>query len=274
MVSSEGVQNDYNQFRGFGRFRPIRIDLDPTRKPSSTGNERYKLMNNATKGFLIFVGVVITLAVVGFGLFYGITLLVRQTAEEALSPITDTSRRLETRVAEMMNVTPTILPNPATIIHEVRSLARLETIQYTMEKVITAEKGQDELGFLFGDRLLFVGHGKVIAGVDLARMRSEDMWAEGDILYVRLPQAEVFVVALDNEKSYVYDRDTGLLNRGDIDLERAARQAAEEEILNAAVEDGILTQAQQNAESYLSRMLRGLGYAEVIFIQATPVPAP
>ena len=229
-------------------------------------------MSSYTKGFLVFLGILVSLAVIGMLLFWGITTLVAQTAERAVSPLTETNRRLETRVAEFMNPTPTIIPDPMTIIHEVRSLARLETIQYTMEKVITAETGQNELGFLFGDKLLFVAHGRVIAGVDMARMRPEDMWVEGTALYVRLPPAEVFVVALDNEKSHVYDRETGLLTKGNVDLERNARAAAEQEILKSAEEDGILNQAQQNAETYLSRMLRGLGYSDVIFVEATPVP--
>lgn len=222
----------------------------------------------------IFLGIIGVLALLGLAMFFIISALIRQTAQDALSPVTQANSSLQTRVAELANPTPTIIPDPITIIHEVRSLARLETIQYTMEKVITAEQGQGELSFLFGDRLLFVGHGKVIAGVDLARMRPEDMWVEGQVLYARVPPAEVFIAALDNEKSYVYNRDTGLLTKGSTDLETTARVAAEKEILKAALEDGILTQAQQNAESYLSRMLRGLGYADVVFVyDATPQPA-
>ncbi len=224
-------------------------------------------MNNVTKGVLIFLAAILVLGLFMVGLVVGITELVRRTAEEALSPVTETNHTLATRVAQFMNPTPTVLPDPVTIIHDVRSLARLETIQYTMEKVITAETGQSELAFLFGDKLIFVGHGKVIAGIDMARMRPEDMWVEGNILYVRLPPAEVFVVALDNEKSYVYNRDTGLLTKGDINLETAARGAAEKEILKGAMEDGVLVQAEQNAEGYLSRMFRGLGYPEVIFVK-------
>jgi len=231
-------------------------------------------MSNFTKVFLMIVGILVVLALLAVGAFYVITLSIQRTAEQAFSPLIEANSSIETQVAQILNPTPTIIPNPATIIHEVRSLARLETIQYTLEKVITAEQGQDQLGFLFGDRLLFVGHGTVIAGVDLARLRPEDMWVEGQVLYVRLPPAEIFVVDLDNEKSYVYDRDTGLLNRGNIDLERSARQAAEKEIYNAALDDGILEQAQQNAEAYMSRMLRGLGYQDVIFVEATPQPDP
>ena len=232
--------------------------------------------NNLTKGILIFIAVVVVLGLLGVGLVIGIGEAIRRTAEQAISPVTQTNQTLATRVAQYMHPTPTVLPDPITVIHEVRSLARLETIQYTLEKVITAENNQNQLGFLFGDKLIFVGHGRVIAGVDLAKMGPQDMWVQGQVLYVRLPQAEVFVATLDNDKSYVYNRDTGILTKGDVNLETTARQAAEKEILQSAISDGILTQAQQNAESYMSRMLRNLGYADVVFVhdnQSTPIPS-
>ena len=223
-------------------------------------------------GWLIFLGGLVVVGLLAVGIFLAITALVRQTARDVMSPVTETNRIIETRMAQFFNPTPTILPDPITIVHDVRSLARLETIQYTLEKVITAETGQNELDFLFGDRLLFVGHGVVIAGVDMSRLRPEDMWVEGQVLYVRLPPAEVFIATLDNEKSYVYDRETGLLTKGDVNLETSARTAAEQEILKAALEDDILSQAHRNAEDYLSRLLLGLGYAEVIFVTPTPTP--
>jgi hypothetical protein len=154
-----------------------------------------------------------------------------------------------------------------TIVHEVRSLARLETIQYSVEKVVTAETGQAFLDFLFGDRLLFVAHGEVIAGINLGALGPEDLWVEESILYVLLPDAEIFVATLDNEKSYIYDRQVGFLRRGSVDLETAARQIAVEEIRKAALEDGILDQARLNAENFLVRMLLKLGFQDVIFYE-------
>lgn len=188
----------------------------------------------------------------------------------ALQPIQQINSDLSTQVAGFLHPTPTVLPDPVTIIHEVRSLARLETIQYSVEKIITAEIKQGLFGALFGDRLLFVAHGVVIAGVDLKKLNPDDLTIQDDVLYVRLPQAEIFIASLDNEKSYVYDRDTGLFTHGDVNLETTARQAAEEEIRKAAIEDGILDLAGQNAESYLSRLFRALGFPEVIFVPPTP----
>ena len=94
-----------------------------------------------------------------------------QAAAEAASGPFDQVRQanegLQTQVAELLNPTPTIIPDPVTYINEVRALARLETIQYSIEKVITAEIGQGTFDFLFGDRVLFVAHGVVIAGIDI-----------------------------------------------------------------------------------------------------------
>jgi hypothetical protein len=165
----------------------------------------------------------------------------------------------------LINPTPTIIPDPVTYITEIRALARLETIQYSVEKVITAEIGQGTFGFAFGDRLLFVAHGIVIAGIDMEKLQPGDLRLDGGVLYVRLPPTEIFIATLDNSKSYVYDRDTGLLTKGNIDLETLARQIAEDEIRKAALEDGILVQGQRNAENYLLKFFNALGYKNVIF---------
>lgn len=227
------------------------------------------------QSLLPWIIVVIVLVILGWAAF-AIVSAVRQsaqTAQQAMQPVTNLSADLGTKVAQVLNPTPTVVVDPVTIVHQVRSLARLETIQYTVEKVITAETGQGAFGFLFGDRLLLVAHGIVIAGVDMEQLGPEDMELRENVLYVTLPEPEVFVATLDNEKSFVYDRETGILRRGDINLETTARRIAEDEIEQAAVEDGILDLARQNAENYLYRLLIEIGnYSEVIFVSPTPEP--
>jgi len=169
-------------------------------------------------------------------------------------------------VSNLLNPTPTIIADPITYINEIRALARLETIQYSIEKVITGETGGGTFQALFGDKILFVGHGTVIAGIDMEKLQPEHMRFENGVLTVRLPPAEIFIATLDNEKSYVYDRETGILAKPDVNLETLVRQRAEEEIRAAAIEDGILEQAQVNAEAYLFKFFAALGYPNTIFI--------
>jgi len=222
-------------------------------------------MKNTQSSNKIITILLVVLLITLIGSVILISYTVNKVVYTAISPIRNVNDTLSTQVSKLLHPTPTVIPDPVTIIREVQSLARLETIQYTVEKVITAEVNQGVFGPLFGDRLLFIAHGYVIAGVDLAEIETEDLWLEDDVLHVDLPDAAVFVATLNNDESYVYDRETGLLRKSDPDLETAARQVAEQEILNAAIEDDILLQAQQNAEVYLERLLNTLGYLQVVF---------
>ena len=214
-------------------------------------------------GFVFFV--IIIIALTGGGLYFFITRQVREIEVRTVAPIQQVNQDMATRVARFLEPTPTIIPDPVSIIHEIRSLARLETIQYSVEKVISADAGREELQALFGDKLLFVAHGEVIAGIDLEKLQLNDVQLEGKAVTIKLPAAEILSARLDNDKSYVYDRQTGLLTRQDEELETRARQAAEQQIYKTAIDDGILKQAQTNAEGYLDRLIRSLGYSEVIF---------
>jgi hypothetical protein len=217
------------------------------------------------QGWVLVVGILLILAV-GAGL---IVYSIRLSAET----VSNLPAEAITKVAQFFHPTPTIYPDPVTVVHQVRGLARLETVQYTVEKVITAENNQGPLGFLFGDKLLLVAHGTVIAGIDLGKLQTGDVRidAQGTI-YLVLPPAEVFTATLDNEKTYVYHRETGLLAPDRKDLETAARKAAEQEILKAALDDGILQTAYTNGKAYLERFLLTIGLRQVVFIDATPVP--
>lgn len=225
-----------------------------------------------TKAWIFVSGFLIIIAAMAFSIVW----IIRETIQTTVQPVQSMTGELSTSVSSFLNPTPTILPDPVTIIRDIRSLARLETIQYTVEKVITAETNQGIFGQLFGDKLIFIARGQVIAGIDLARLSPDDLQVENGVLTVKLPEPQIFITALDNEKSYVYHRDTGLLSKGNINLESNARRAAENEIKLAASEDGILDLARQNAENYLYRLFIQLGYSDVIFLNdtATPTPTP
>jgi hypothetical protein len=214
--------------------------------------------------------VLLILILAGIAVIWFMVNLVSSRINDTLNPLQQANHDLGTEVANLLHPTPTIIPDPVTIINEVQSLARLETIRYTVEKVVTAEVNQGVLGPLFGDRLLFVAHGYVIAGIDMSKIRSEDLWLEGEFLNVRLPATEILVSTLDNDKSYIYDRVTGLFTHGDPTLETQVRQVAEQEILKAAITDGILDQGTTNAQTYLRWFFETLGYKYIRFATLKP----
>jgi hypothetical protein len=219
-------------------------------------------MKNNSLLSLLIIGVVLVAA-------YFIVQTIRESAQAATAPfqqVNQANQALQTQVSNLLNPTPTIIPDPVTYINEVRALARLETIQYSVEKVIEGKVGEGTFGFLFEDKLLFIAHGTVIAGIDMSKLQPEHMRFENGVLTVKLPPAEILIVALDNEKSRVYNRETGILAQPDVNLETLVRQQAEQEILKGALEDGILEQAQVNAEAYLFKFFAALGYPNTIFV--------
>ena len=154
--------------------------------------------------------------------------------------------------------------NGSAVIKEMQSLNRLETAQFTIEKIIDAGTSGNALQDLFfGDRLLFIAHGEVIAGFDLSNLTEDDISVSDSQISITLPQPEIFFVRLDSEQSRVYDRDQGLLTRGDKDLESAARLEAEKTIRQAACEAGILSQATENGKKQLTTILRSFGFQDV-----------
>jgi hypothetical protein len=152
------------------------------------------------------------------------------------------------------------------VIQQIRALNRLETTTASIEKVITAEQGGSEFyNFFRGDKLLLVAHGDVIAGFDLAKLRPEDVEVgqDGQSVTVKLPPPEILVSRLDNEKTHVYDRDTGIFTQGNPGLESEARRIAEQQILQAACEDGILKRASDEGKRNIENLVKAFGIKNV-----------
>jgi hypothetical protein len=151
------------------------------------------------------------------------------------------------------------------VIKEMRDLQRLETASFTIEKIIDGGTTGNNIfqQFLFGDKILLIAHGQVIAGFDFSQISDKDLEIDGNKIRVVLPEPQILVTTLDNTQTRVYDRQKGILNPGEKDLESEARKAAEESIKKAACEGGILNQASDNGRKQLTALLNALGFIEV-----------
>jgi len=154
-----------------------------------------------------------------------------------------------------------------TVVRQIQQLQRLETVNYSMDKIISGERDNPYLPkFLAGDRLLLVVHGDVIGGVDLSQLHAQDVSIRDKTISVRLPKSEILVTRIDNSKTRVYSRDTGLFSSPDPNLETEVRQEAERQLRDAALQDNILKTADDNARSTLSALLHSLGFSSVEFL--------
>jgi hypothetical protein len=162
--------------------------------------------------------------------------------------------------------TLTIDVSQPTVVDRIQRLQRLETVVYTMDKIVTGAKENPVLpNFLAGDRLLMLVHGEVVAGIDFASLKPGDVTVEGKHIRLRLPAPQMFSTRIDSGKTRVYSRQTGFLVPSDPDLETQVRQEAERQLQEAAMADGILRTAQQNAISTITSLLQGLGFEKIEF---------
>src|ERR1022692_2316141 len=153
-----------------------------------------------------------------------------------------------------------------TVVDRIQRLQRLETVVYTMDKLVTGAKENPIFpDFLAGDRLLMMVHGEVVAGIDFSNLKRGDVKVDGKQIHLDLPASQVFRTRIDSAKTRVYSRQTGLLVPTDPNLETQVRQEAERQLQEAALGDGILRTAQQNAASTISSLLQGLGFEKIDF---------
>jgi hypothetical protein len=203
------------------------------------------------------------------GAAYYIVQSIRQTTEQTVAPFQQANSSLQTQVSDLLHPTPTIIPDPITYINQIQALARLETIQYSVSQVVTSEVNQGALAFLNGTKIILVTHGTVIAGIDMQKLQPGDMHFENGVLTVKLPPTEVFITSIDESKTEIYDVQSGIFSKPDPSLVTDALVAAKDKIYQAAIDDGILDVAQQNAVAYLTKFFSALGYPNTIF-QSTP----
>ena len=151
-----------------------------------------------------------------------------------------------------------------TVIQQIQQLQRLETVVYNMEKIVT---GSQESRFLptllIGDRLLLIVHGEVTAGVDLAGLDASRVKVDGKNIILNLPEPSIFSTRVDNARTRVYARETGLFSSPDPQLESEVRREAERQLTQAALDGGILKTAAANARTTLTSLLSGLGFEAI-----------
>ena len=168
------------------------------------------------------------------------------------------------RLASMVSArTLRIDASQPTVVTQVRRLARLESVAFTMDKMVSGDReGRVLPAFLTGDKILLEVHGEAVAGVDLGQLTPDDVRVSGKSVWVHLPPARIFTVALDDQKTHVYSRTTGILVPVDPSLEGEVREHAVENLRESALQAGILPKAQQNACATVTTLLLGLGFEE------------
>jgi hypothetical protein len=161
------------------------------------------------------------------------------------------------------------------LLKSLENLSDYHAATANMQVVVDVEQDARLLpSFIKGERTLFVAAGTVDAAVDF-RGLSRDPNAvrvsdDRKAVTLTLPSPELTEPRLDPDRTRVYDRDRGVLDRfedafsdtpGD---EQPLYQLAEDKLAAAAAEDpALLRTAERNTRAMLSGLLRGLGFERI-----------
>lgn len=158
---------------------------------------------------------------------------------------------------------PRVAMTESTVVRSIQELKRLETVVYKLDQVVTEERTTVLPPALVGDRILLIVHGDVTAGIDLGKLRPEDVHISGRNISVKLPPAEIFATRTDTHRTRVYSRDTGIFSSPDPQMETQVRRRAEGQLTAAALREGILAMAHQNARATITSVLHSLAFEHV-----------
>jgi hypothetical protein len=160
----------------------------------------------------------------------------------------------------VVNPTPSLLT-------AVKDLARLETTEVHVEKVIDLTDRQSRLFGLIQatDAILLVAVGRATIGVDLGKLREGDITMDPDskAAKLRLPSPELLGAAIDERATYVYTRSTSTFAKRNEGLEGQARREAVAAIEKAATTEEVMARAKGQAERQLRSLVTQLGATSV-----------
>ena len=161
------------------------------------------------------------------------------------------------------------LVDKSTIIAQLRMISKLETAEITISKTLSANTElQDRLEWydfdnyindiLFHDSMTFSLTWKVVAGIDLEKIKEWDIKRHLDgTISIKLPDAEILYVTID--ENAIPTRQLWLLAWwGNVGMETEIRNHAKEEMSEDAIKAWILDVANENAYSTLKNLLHNI----------------
>ena len=149
----------------------------------------------------------------------------------------------------------------------IKDISRLEVTEVQVEKVVDLADKQKLFFDLVPteDAMLLVAAGSATIGVDLEKLEASDVkWdEESRTAKLRLPAPQVLSSRLDEDATYVYRRETGLLAKRNEQLESRGRKEALKAVERAATDPEVMARAKKQAERQLTALLTQLGAKRV-----------
>lgn len=152
------------------------------------------------------------------------------------------------------------IDNSAVVLDKIQGIQELTTTVYSTQTVVptSAERTLGKHWVIARTKLLYMAHGEVKAGIDLAKLQPKDITVSPDRIAIVLPPAEILDSKIDVKNSNVYHYDRGFLNLGpDVgpQLQTLAQQKTLDKIVDNACNRGILEEADTKAKEAIIELL-------------------
>ncbi len=178
------------------------------------------------------------------------------------------------RINQVINPTPVM--SATLVLESIRDMALLETARYDFSIWASSRREVPHvLSALYGDKVEYVAVGYVTAGVDLEQIGEEAIQiGETGEITLTLPHARLLNCVLDESRSYVVNRETGVFVGPAPEIDESVRTFALEQFIAGTEEGDILTQAEDQAAEVLTALVHGLGIEHITirFEGAAPLP--
>ena len=171
---------------------------------------------------------------------------------------------------------PVEIENTAIVIKEINALAQLITVTAYNEVVIDEViKGNSLFNnpvvptllnipdLKYADKkLVLIGKGKVLAGVDLAKLTGKDVFVKEDSVSVTLPKA-LILQAIINPSDFDTFEETGTWTDAEV---RAVKIKLRDKLIITVLRQNILKKAADKAKLLMENFLIALGFKKVNMI--------
>lgn len=170
-----------------------------------------------------------------------------------------------------------LMPQSKEIVYDIREIGTLSTTEYTVAKVVKIddehgiweiwEKWDDIRSWTkFGDRKILIScRAKIKAGIDLSKIRKEDIKINGNSINIVVPTAEVSEFSMEPKyiktevESVSWFRDH-FTQKEKNEFLKQGEKAIREDIENS----GIYSNAEYEAELFITDFYKRQGFEKVI----------
>jgi hypothetical protein len=178
--------------------------------------------------------------------------------------------------ADIFKSQPIQIENTVILVKEINNLAQLITISAYNEIAIDSTKSGWKL---FNNplipnllnlpnikepdkKLVLIGKGKILAGVNLAKLTETDVFIQKDSVSVTLPKAEIFQVIL-NPSGFEVFKETGIWTDDEV---KAVKIKLRDKLVANAMQENILQKAATRAVSIMENFLSAAGFKKVTVV--------